>query len=72
MDKIVLPVRVGHVGNGRIAIQNGKLVDAGWGLVECDSVDHARSIMDTYPSAAMPCWKNPFAAWNKGEASFAK
>ena len=38
--------------------------DGGWTIVECDDLDHARTLMREYPYARMPSWDNPKAPWN--------
>lgn len=61
--KITLPVRTQRSASGTIEIKrNG--ADVGWSTIACQSVEHAREIMSAYPSAAMPCWRNPRAVWN--------
>jgi hypothetical protein len=61
--QVTLPIRIEMTQVGpRIRI-NG--ADAGWSTIRCDNVEHAREIMARYPSAAMPCWRNPGAIWNR-------
>ena len=61
--KVVLPVRTQR-NDGTYSIKaNG--ADAGWSTIACDDVAHAREIMARYPSAVMPAWRNPRAAWNR-------
>lgn len=66
IQAIALPVRVqaDSSARGGIAIKSTG-ADAGWSTIQCESVEHAREIMARYPSAAMPCWRNPRAAWNR-------
>ncbi len=64
--KVTLPVRIQNdpSARGGIAIKSNG-ADSGWSTIECDDVEHARQIMTRYPSAAMPCWRNPNAVWNR-------
>ena len=64
MPTVKLPVRVEHKPGGGVQIRlYGQ--DAGWAVVECDNVEQARQVMRDHPEAAMPCWRNPAAVWNK-------
>lgn len=62
-NKIILPIQVAHGFPLRIR-QPGDM-SGGHSHVECDSAEHAREVIAANPRAAMPCWKNPRAAWNE-------
>lgn len=62
-SKVVLPVRVAT--GSTLRIKGAGDVDGGWSTVECVDAEHARQVMAAYPSAEMPCWRNPNAAWNR-------
>ena len=66
MTTIKLPVQVA-LGTHREPLRIRGATDAsgGWSILECRDAEHARQIMAQYPSAAMPCWRNPRAAWNQ-------
>ncbi len=61
---ITLPVRTQRNADGTYAIKSNR-ADAGWSTIQCTDVEHAREIMARYSSAAMPCWRNPNAVWNR-------
>lgn len=73
VNKIMLPVRIQRdlSARGGVAIKSTG-ADFGWSTVACDSPEHARQIMADYPSAAMPCWRNPTAAWNRASEGWLK
>lgn len=60
-NAVILPVRVAMSGK----ILEAGQTDGGWSTIKCDDAEHARQIMRAYPTAQMPCWRNPTAAWNK-------
>lgn len=60
--KVILPIRTANAWPLRVR-QSGD-VGGGWSTIECDNVAHAREVMAANPQASMPCWSNPFAAWN--------
>lgn len=62
-NTVALPVRVAL--GFPLRIKGAGDVDGGWSVIECADVAHARQIMADYPQAAMPCWRNPRAAWNQ-------
>lgn len=62
--KVVLPVRV--AAGATLRIKGASDMDGGWSTIECVDAEHARQIMRAYPTAEMPCWRNPRAAWNVG------
>lgn len=54
-----LPVRVTFdtAAPGGVAIvERSGQSDAGWTILTCDDLAHARRIMTAYPAARMPCW----------------
>lgn len=68
---IKLPMQVQHdpTAPGGIRVREHG-ASAGWTVVECRDAVHARELMASYPGAAMPCWRNPGAVWNRGDDSF--
>src|SRR5687767_3782100 len=61
---VSLPVRIQRnpSAKGGISIKSNG-ADFGWSTIQCEDAEHAREIMARYPSAAMPCWRNPNAVW---------
>jgi hypothetical protein len=60
--KVILPIQTANAWPLRIRQPND--MSGGWSTIECESAEHAREIIAANPQAAMPCWKNPRAAWN--------
>jgi hypothetical protein len=60
--KIILPVQV--ASGWPLRIREPGDMSGGYTMCECASVEEARRVMREYPSAVMPAWRNPRAAWN--------
>ena len=53
-----------HPPQAHVKTQHGA-PDAGWTVITFVTMAQAKQFMADYPNAAMPCWRNPRAPWNR-------